>query len=150
MGRELKRRVSLTVSELVEDYIYTLHHKLFPVTDGDRLLGCVTKRDVKATPRDEWHLATIADIMSPCSAENTIAPDTDAMKALMKMSRHDNSRLMVVDGDRLVGIVTLKDLTEFITLKLELQEVKPHTGRQPRYFESPETREQAREHSLKG
>ena len=40
------------------------------------------------------------------------------------MSRGRASRLMVVDGDRLVGIITLKDLLEFFALKMELEEAR--------------------------
>jgi signal-transduction protein with cAMP-binding, CBS, and nucleotidyltransferase domain len=38
------------------------------------------------------------------------------------MSRSGVSRLMVVDGDRLLGILSLKDLLRFFTLKMELEE----------------------------
>ena len=111
----------ITVEELVENYIYSLHHKLFPVMDGDRLLGCVTTQAVKATPRQAWSQKTVAEILMPPSADNTIAPDIAATTALVRMSQHGNSRLMVVDDSRLVGIVTLKDLLEFMKLKLELE-----------------------------
>jgi CBS domain-containing protein len=126
----------ITVQELVEDYIYTLHHKLFPVIDGSRLLGCVTTRDVKATAREDWHHATVQDILSPCSADNTITANTEAIKALSRMSQHNHSRLMVVDGNQLVGIVTLKDLMEFITLKFEL-EVDLVSGRKTQHKARP-------------
>jgi CBS domain-containing protein len=36
------------------------------------------------------------------------------------MNRLGASRLMVVDGDRLVGIVSLKDMLKFLSLKVEL------------------------------
>jgi CBS domain-containing protein len=38
------------------------------------------------------------------------------------MSRTGASRLMVVDGDRLLGILSLKDLVRFFSLKMELEE----------------------------
>jgi len=38
------------------------------------------------------------------------------------MKRAGASRLMVVDGGRLVGVVTLKDMLEFLSLKIELDE----------------------------
>lgn len=38
------------------------------------------------------------------------------------MTRPDTrSRYMVVENDRLVGVISLKDLREFIALKLELE-----------------------------
>ena len=43
------------------------------------------------------------------------------MEALGKMQRTGASRLPVTEGDRLVGIVSLKDLLGFLNLKLELE-----------------------------
>ena len=51
----------------------------------------------------------------------SVAPDTDALKALEKMQRTGSSRLLVLDGERLVGIVSLKDLLRFLRLRLELE-----------------------------
>jgi CBS domain-containing protein len=40
------------------------------------------------------------------------------------MSRTGRSRLMVVEGGRLVGIVALKDLLRFLSVKIELDEAR--------------------------
>ena len=112
----------ISVRDLVEDYFLRHHHKLYPVVEGDRLVGCVTTRDIKQLPREEWDRQTVGAIAQRQCEENSIAPTTDAMKALAAMSRGRASRLMVVDGDRLVGILTLKDLLEFFSLKMELEE----------------------------
>jgi signal-transduction protein with cAMP-binding, CBS, and nucleotidyltransferase domain len=37
------------------------------------------------------------------------------------MNRTGSSRLMVVENGRLVGIVTLKDLSEILALRMELE-----------------------------
>jgi CBS domain-containing protein len=37
------------------------------------------------------------------------------------MTRTGNSRLMVLDRGQLVGVVTLKDLLRFLSLKLDLE-----------------------------
>ena len=65
--------------------------------------------------------AFIAAPAKPCSSENTISPDSDAMDALSIMNRTRNSRLMVVEGDRLVGVIALKDLLDFLSLKFDLE-----------------------------
>jgi CBS domain-containing protein len=90
--------------------------------EGGTLIGCITTRQVKETPRDQWTLRTVGDVASRCSSENTIEPAADALKALSVMSRTGNSRLMVVDDGRLVGIITLKDIMGFLSVKLELDE----------------------------
>ena len=113
---------AISIAELVENFIYKYHFKMFPVVDGDRLLGCVSTREVKAIPREEWDRQTVGAIIEKCSPENSVDPGTDAMQALAMMSRTGTSRLMVVDGDCLLGILALKDLLKFFSLKMELEE----------------------------
>ncbi len=113
---------SISVKELVEDYIYNYHYKMYPVVEGGELIGCITTRQVKDIPRDQWTSRTVGNVAIRCSPENTIDPAADALKALSVMSRTGNSRLMVVDDGRLVGIITLKDIMGFISIKLELDE----------------------------
>jgi len=112
---------SLTVEQLVNDYFYKYHYKMFPVSDGNGLVGCVGSRQVKGLPREEWSRYMVRDVVAPCSDENTISPRTDALQALSLMNRTGNSRLMVVDENRLLGIVTLKDMLKFLALKIDLE-----------------------------
>jgi Zn-dependent protease/predicted transcriptional regulator len=113
---------SLTVEQLVNDYFYKYHYKMFPVSNGDGLIGCVGLKQVKEMPREEWNRHVVEDVVVPCSGENAISPQTDALQALSLMNRTGNSRLMVVDENRLLGIVTLKDMLKFLSLKIDLEE----------------------------
>ena len=114
---------STTIRTLVEDYIYQYHFKMFPVVNsGDQLVGCITTRDIKEVPREEWGEKSIREVVSSCSADNTISPEADAMQALSTMNRTGASRLMVTEGDRLVGIIALKDMMRLLSLKVELEE----------------------------
>lgn len=113
---------SLGIPELVQDYFYKYHYKMFPVLENGRLKGCITTKEVKAIAPEKWNNYTVGDLAKPCSGENTISLQEDAVKALSIMNRTANSRLMVLDGDKLVGIVTLKDLLQFLALKIDLEE----------------------------
>jgi CBS domain-containing protein len=115
---------SISVHELVQDYVYRYHYKMFPVVnDAGRLLGCVTTQQIRGLPRDEWDSQTVGAIAEACEpGNNTVAADADALRALSQMSRTHVSRLMVVDGDRLLGILSLKDLLQFFAFKMELEE----------------------------
>jgi len=111
------------VEELVENYIYKYHYKMFPVVEnGNRLAGCVTTKDVKGVPREEWHQKTVGEIAEKCAPKNTIGPEKDATEALSVMNQNGTSRLMVVEEGRLVGVITLKDMLKFLSLKVELDE----------------------------
>ncbi len=115
-------RSEISIEQLIEDHVYRHHHKLYPVVDGGRLVGCVTTREIKEIPRDEWRQRTVGSAARPCSDDNTVSADDDAMKALSIMKRSKVSRLMVVDGDRLIGVLGLKDLLDFFSLKMELED----------------------------
>jgi Zn-dependent protease/CBS domain-containing protein len=112
----------IPVTNLVEDYIYRHHHKMYPVLDDSNLLlGCVTVEEVKKLSRSEWANKTVREIHQPCSPENTTSPGIDAQQALARMTKIGKSRLMVVKDDQLLGIITLKDLLKYFSTKLEVE-----------------------------
>lgn len=111
-----------SLEHLAEDYIYRYHHKPFPIVEGDRLIGCITTRQLKEVPRDQWKRKTVGELATACSDENTIEPGIDAVKALDSMHRNRAGRLMVVEDNCLIGIMALKDLLDFLSLKIELDE----------------------------
>ncbi len=112
---------AISVEDLVQEFVLRHHHKMFPVVDGDRLVGCVTTLRIKGLPREEWPRQSVGSITESCDPDNTVSPETDAMTALAKMSRNRSARLIVAEGDRLVGILSLKDLLKFFSLKMELE-----------------------------
>lgn len=113
---------AIPVSELVSDYIYQHQRKVFPVVDGEHLLGLVSLEGVRSLPRDEWQHHAVGEIVEPAGEANTIGPDEEAVEALTRMTKTGTTRLMVVEDGRLVGVLTLRDLLEFLSLKMELEE----------------------------
>ncbi|MCJ7764435.1 MAG: CBS domain-containing protein, partial [Thiovulaceae bacterium] len=111
-----------TLQEFVESYVYHYHYKMFPVVEGSKVLGIITIRDVKAVPREEWHHRLVDALLQPLSPDNSVAPETPVKVALSQMSESGLSRLLVVEQGELVGIVTLKDLLEFLALKMEFEQ----------------------------
>lgn len=111
----------ISVQQFVEDYVYRHHHKMFPVMREGRLVGCVTTREVQEVPRDQWARQSVGQIAKPCGQDNSVRLDQDALHALTFMTRHGLSRALVVDDGELAGILSLKDLSRFLALKLELE-----------------------------
>lgn len=113
---------SLSVEDLVEDYIYKHHYKMYPVVEEGKLIGCVTINQVKEIPKEERDKRKVAELAQSCSGKNTIGPDEDAMQALSIMRKNRASRLMVAEGDKLVGMISLKDMMGLLSLKIDLEE----------------------------
>lgn len=110
----------ITIQQLVDDFIYRHHHKRFPVVDGGELVGCVGMREIAQSDRSWWSARTVREVMRPCQPDELAGPDTDALEALAKIQR-SSGPLLVVEEQQLVGVLSLRDLTEFLTLKLELE-----------------------------
>jgi Zn-dependent protease/predicted transcriptional regulator len=110
----------MTLSDALEQYFYQYDYKLFPVAEDDRLIGCVTPGRLRQVPRELWSMRRVGEIAAGCLPENTISPDADVAQALAAMERGGVGRLMVAEGDRLLGIITLKDLLHILSVRMEL------------------------------
>ncbi len=111
----------LALSELVEEFIYRHHHDMYPVLDGGRLVGAVRIKDVRRVPREERAQRTVADVLSPLSEELTLPPDMDMGEALGRMTQSGTSRFLVMDQGRLAGLITLKDVSAAISVRLSME-----------------------------
>jgi Zn-dependent protease len=110
----------ITVQQLVDDYVYRHYFKMYPVVEDGRLIGCITTGRIKGLPPEQWAARTVGEVAEVCSESNIVRADDDAMAALSKMNRTGASRLMVADNGRLVGVIALKDLLSFLSMKIEL------------------------------
>jgi CBS domain-containing protein len=116
----------ISIDEFVQQHVYRRHHGMYPVVqEPDRLAVCVTIEQIRTVPKEEWTRHAVQEIATPCTPENTVGPDMDAAEAVKAMSRNKSTRLMVVERDRLLGIVTLKDLLGFLSAKLKLEGQQP-------------------------
>jgi len=111
---------SISLRELVEDYVYKYHYKMFPVVENGNLIGCIGT-DMKEINKEEWDSRTVAETANQCSPDNVISPEADTLKALSVMSKTGKSRLMVVENNNLIGIIALKDILGFLSTKMDLE-----------------------------
>jgi len=111
----------ITIRALVEDYIYEYHFDLFPVVRGADLIGAVSLKETRNSPRGAWDTTKVGDVMVPVSTGNTIESSADAMDALTKMHKGKLTRLIVVENGCLAGMIALKDLLDLLSLKMALE-----------------------------
>ena len=112
---------NISLHTLVEEYMYRSYHQLYPVVEDGRLLGCIGASQMRRVPREQWASAMVWDALDPCSSENTIDANEDTVRALSRMRRTGRSRLLVVDRGALVGIITLKDISRLLSLRMDLE-----------------------------
>ncbi len=109
----MQRRVEtlasqMTLPEVVQAFSRS-HHRGFPVLQEGRLVGIVTQSDLsKVSSQGLPGPPTLADLMTPSPV--TVAPDASLSRVLHLLNRLKLSRLPVIDGNKLVGIITRADI----------------------------------------
>jgi len=87
------------------------------VTERGQPIGIVTERDilerVVSLCRDPCEVRLKEIISSPLI---TVPKEADILNAMREMRRHDISRLVVVDDDEVVGIVSEKDVVRGVSI----------------------------------
>lgn len=103
-----------TVQQLL-DLMFATHHMGFPVVDYG-VVGVVTLTDAQKVPKEVVPDRKVRDIMT--REVVSVPPDTDAAQALKLMTDRRIGRLLVMDRDKLVGIVTKKDFLRAVDIML--------------------------------
>jgi CBS domain-containing protein len=87
------------------------HIGSLPITDGEKLVGMITDRDITTRVVAEAadpNATSVGDVYSQDLI--SVEPDNDLQAAVQLMARHQLRRLPVVENDRLVGIVAQADI----------------------------------------
>jgi len=117
VGSHMTRNVTIASPTDTIQKIYTMimesGFSAFPVVKKKRIVGIISRRDLIRTRRVQSIIArhahtTIEEVMSKNVV--TIGPDEPIGSAAELLVKHDVSRLPVIDGDRIVGIVDRHDV----------------------------------------
>lgn len=91
-----------------------------PVVEGERVVGIFSERDVIYCLEKHGADALsgrVGDVMT--APPVTVAPDTDVLVALSMMTRRRIRHLPVVDGERMMGFVSIGDLVKYRVDRIE-------------------------------
>jgi Zn-dependent protease/CBS domain-containing protein len=107
----------ISVAELVDRYILPAARRAVPVADNGRLVGIVTISDIANVPPEQRGQVTVAQVMGGQESLHTVKADSRVMDAFEVMGEHDLEQVPVVDGSRLVGLLTRADIARQLQLR---------------------------------
>jgi Zn-dependent protease len=111
----------ITLQQVVTDYFLAHPHGGYPVVKDGDILGLITLQSVQAIPKTSWASETVRAAMIPYERTVSAPPTLTVLDAMQKMARNKVGRILVVEGDRLLGIVTHGDLVKSIRTREELE-----------------------------
>ncbi|WP_405653215.1 site-2 protease family protein [Streptomyces sp. NBC_00019] len=101
---------------LAEGAFGRYRHSAFPVLAPDGTAsGLVTVRLVNRAPIHARSTTTVAEVMRPLAEVITVAPDDLIVDLLPRLEASKDRRALVLDGGRLVGFVSLADITRVLS-----------------------------------
>ena len=107
----------MSVQDAVDQYFVAHGFGGFPVCEGGQVLGVVTVRDVQALPTALWPWRRVREVMRPASPAFCIPPDWSVMQAMERMVQSGWDRLLVMENEEIVGLVTRSAVAHFLQLR---------------------------------
>ena len=106
----------LTVDEFIERYLLGAPHSAYPVADHDgSIVGLVTLRQLRDVAPGRRASTTVREIALPLDRVPTATPVEPLSVLIERLATAGHcSRALVVDGGRVVGIITPSDLARLI------------------------------------
>ncbi len=112
--------LSITVSQLVQRYIFTSGRGCFLVADEGGVRGILTLHNIKSVPQPNWGVIQVREIMTPIDKLKIAHPDQDALSILEQMDESNISQMPVVSGGGIIGLITRGDLIRLLRTRSEL------------------------------
>ncbi len=122
----------ISVEELIQRYVLGDRHSAYPVenTDGS-IAGLVTLSELRTVAPDQRATTLVRDVAVPRERVPVADPREPLVALLERMAQTEGKRALVMDADRLVGIVTMSDIAKLVEVR-KLTMPQPFSARIPR------------------
>ena len=110
----------ITVSRLIQGYVFPSGRDCFMVVDEDKLKGILTLHNIKSVPQQNWGVTQVKDIMTSVDKLKVAHLDQDALSVLERMDEDGISQMPVVSEGRVIGLVARDNLLRFLRARFEL------------------------------
>ena len=106
----------VSLQAAVDEFFLAYGYGGFPVVEDERVVGLIAVQDVQAISQGLWTWRRVADVMRPASPELFIQPEWSIMQAMEQMVGSGFDRLVVMEGERPVGLITRSAVARFLQL----------------------------------
>jgi Zn-dependent protease/CBS domain-containing protein len=106
----------LTLGEFMDEVVWRRRYTTYPVAESGMAVGLLPFRRVAEIPRTEWDSRRVRECMVPLDEVPVFAVEEDAMEAFARLTRTTLGRGLVVEGERLIGLLSVTDLARALEL----------------------------------
>lgn len=106
----------LPLGRFMDEVVWSHRHTTYPVVEAGRAVGLLPFRCVAEVPRGDWDGRLVRDCMLPLDDVPVLAEDERLVDALAELSDGVGRGLVLDDERRLVGFLSVSDLTRALEL----------------------------------
>jgi Zn-dependent protease len=107
----------LALSRVVADFFLRYGYRGFPVLDGGRPVGVLSIREIASLPEEELSRTSVGAVMKPLDSRNTISRSATLLEAMEKLSPLNVGRLLVLEDEKLAGMITKTGLVRLLEVR---------------------------------
>ena len=113
-------RVDQSLSDLVNN-VFLEHAITFaPVLEDGTLLGYVDTQIVRKIDREHWTTVMVEDVIENVNNDNSVSCDMTGLDLMARIMKTGRRKFLVVDAERLAGVITLTDVLAVINVSREV------------------------------
>ena len=109
-----------SVAEAAREQFMRTGYGGYPVMRGDAVVGLLCLKDVLRLSAEEREVTSVQGVMRPLTDAIVTDPDAPLPVAIAKMAQAGTARLLVMHGDRLVGLLTTNGVIRRLKVREEL------------------------------
>jgi Zn-dependent protease/predicted transcriptional regulator len=117
VGDPVTTRADATLGEFMDDVVSRTRYTAYPVTDNGTAVGLLPFSCVAEVPRRDWDARSVRDCMIPRDEVPIVSPDEELMHAAEELAENDLHRALVLDGERLVGLLSITDVARALQMR---------------------------------
>ena len=107
----------LTLGQFLDEIVVSRPFTTYPVLEDGAPVGLLPFRRVAEVPRTDWERRTVSDCMIPRDDVPVVAEDEELVLAAGELTDSAVNRALVLDGDRLVGLLSVTDVARALAMR---------------------------------
>jgi Zn-dependent protease/CBS domain-containing protein len=107
----------MAVADVIEQHFLRHTYGGYPVERRGEVIGLVTLHELRGVPSGQRREVPVEKIMVPLSADQVVDGETTVLDAFNRMAATRQGRLVILDGGRLRGLITLRGVAHLAQVR---------------------------------